>query len=441
MEDSYDYHLTYKNDGIITHYYVERNNTTVDGKIDLTYTTSSNTLDVEAKNIKVLHIDCISMFNDESKKVFKIDPYEYPNYYRQYFIERNLFKVKVDTETNYTNLTFKYTPIPVKVIVNGQEWWKAGINYSYNGEDMVFTQVPQGKSEIEVYFREDFGLVPPIAAFTFEYLDNNTVRFNASASCDPNGDIETYLWDFGDSVHPFGTGMVVVHDYTMDANYTVVLTVRDSDKLKDSAFRIVPIGMDVTPWFLKNMAIADLEAARSGDWCIDKELDWVIKNINKSLYENWWLNETHLDSKNGSKVFIQELVAVAKMKVLIGLNCIVMKILQKKISCYEKKNKDTTDLWAQYRALKTANAAYESALDRLIKADQMLAGTIIQDAMNTTVKNSKNQKHFDHWIDKAKDQINEAENDLAKDKHIQAISHYRLAWKYAQKAIDWANKA
>ena len=67
----------------------------------------------------------------------------------------------------------------------------------------------------------------PIAAFAQPppaYL-NQTFRFDASFSNDPDGRIQSYLWDFGDG--QMGSGVVVDHNYTVAGNYTVRLTVRD----------------------------------------------------------------------------------------------------------------------------------------------------------------------------------------------------------------------
>ncbi len=54
---------------------------------------------------------------------------------------------------------------------------------------------------------------------------NGTARFNASGSFDPDGEIITYLWDFGDGGN--ATGCVVNHTYTAIGTFIVTLTVTD----------------------------------------------------------------------------------------------------------------------------------------------------------------------------------------------------------------------
>ena len=53
-----------------------------------------------------------------------------------------------------------------------------------------------------------------------------TANFDATLSYDPNGQIESYLWDFGDGGS--GNGPQVTHDYKQDGTYRVSLTVIDS---------------------------------------------------------------------------------------------------------------------------------------------------------------------------------------------------------------------
>jgi PKD repeat protein len=78
---------------------------------------------------------------------------------------------------------------------------------------------------------------PPIAVFTFTptYPEvNEVVTFDASGSYDPDGQIVSYAWDFGD-----GTPIVIendpitYHDYTSFGEYIVNLTVTDNDGLTD----------------------------------------------------------------------------------------------------------------------------------------------------------------------------------------------------------------
>lgn len=73
---------------------------------------------------------------------------------------------------------------------------------------------------------------PPRAAFDAAPYINEaalSVTFNASASTDEDGDIESYHWDFGDN--STGEGAQADHLYTRVGVYAVTLTVTDNDGL------------------------------------------------------------------------------------------------------------------------------------------------------------------------------------------------------------------
>ncbi len=59
-----------------------------------------------------------------------------------------------------------------------------------------------------------------------------TVAFDASGSTDPNGDVLTYSWDFGDGNS--GAGANINHTYTTIGIYTATLTVNDGNGGTDS---------------------------------------------------------------------------------------------------------------------------------------------------------------------------------------------------------------
>lgn len=77
---------------------------------------------------------------------------------------------------------------------------------------------------------------PPVAAFTGTPATGQaplTVQFNAGTSADPDGTIDSYVWDFGDG-HT-GTGPTETHTYTNAGVYVVLLTVTDDEGATDTA--------------------------------------------------------------------------------------------------------------------------------------------------------------------------------------------------------------
>ncbi|EGQ44072.1 MAG: subtilisin-like serine protease [Candidatus Nanosalina sp. J07AB43] len=76
---------------------------------------------------------------------------------------------------------------------------------------------------------------PPNAVFTYEPEQptvGDEITFDASASTDPNEDIESYDWDFGDGTT--ATGEQVSHTFEEFGSNSVILTVTDSTNSQDS---------------------------------------------------------------------------------------------------------------------------------------------------------------------------------------------------------------
>jgi len=69
---------------------------------------------------------------------------------------------------------------------------------------------------------------PPVGTFQVpaEVSVNHSIVFDASQSFDPDGTIQSYVWDFGDGMT--GVGAIVVHTYESPGEYTVTLTVTDN---------------------------------------------------------------------------------------------------------------------------------------------------------------------------------------------------------------------
>ena len=86
----------------------------------------------------------------------------------------------------------------------------------------------------------------PTAAFTFSPVSPGQglpVTFDASSSKPNGGVIVNYTWNFGDGNITTVTLSVVTHVYQVAGNYTVTLTVIDSEELSDSHSETVEVGV------------------------------------------------------------------------------------------------------------------------------------------------------------------------------------------------------
>ena len=76
---------------------------------------------------------------------------------------------------------------------------------------------------------------PPVASFTASPEAGELpldVSFDASTSSDPDGNIVSYAWDFGDG--NTGTGVSTSHTYSQEGIFTAVLTVTDDEGLTNA---------------------------------------------------------------------------------------------------------------------------------------------------------------------------------------------------------------
>lgn len=72
--------------------------------------------------------------------------------------------------------------------------------------------------------------IPPSASFTAiqnQAVGDYVMTFDGSASIDPDGAIQSYLWDFGDGTTKIGAS--VAHDFGAAGEYSVTLTVTDNN--------------------------------------------------------------------------------------------------------------------------------------------------------------------------------------------------------------------
>lgn len=79
--------------------------------------------------------------------------------------------------------------------------------------------------------------MPPEAFFTCSTLDpkvNETITFDASGCSDVDGTVVNYFWNFGDGITATRTSATITHSYSMEAMFTVTLTITDDEGLTSS---------------------------------------------------------------------------------------------------------------------------------------------------------------------------------------------------------------
>jgi len=90
---------------------------------------------------------------------------------------------------------------------------------------------------------------PPTASFTAQAFDLR-VLVDGTNSTDPDGNIATYTWDWGDGTSETTTGPETDHTYPDETSYTIGLTVTDTRGAAGTASRTVSIQVFPTAHFI-----------------------------------------------------------------------------------------------------------------------------------------------------------------------------------------------
>jgi len=162
---------------------------------------------------------------------------------------------------------------------------------------------------------------------------------------------------------------------------------------------------------VKEKVKTDLEEAKTGDGEINKKIDDVIKSVVKSLQDDLWWDETHLDSKQENEVFVYEMTAIARMELYLSFEELPENVV----------------------------TVFEQAIKDLVRADKTLAQVILNDAKSTSVKNGNSQEKFERIITKAEEEMEQAWECENSDS-VEAVKCYWQFWKYSQGAILEARK-
>ncbi|MFX0207360.1 MAG: PKD domain-containing protein [Candidatus Hodarchaeota archaeon] len=277
-----------------------------------------------------------------------------------------------------------------------------------------------------------------------------TISFNARVY-DPGSDDLTFTWDWGDGTpsmvtfypntdlptYPVEIRETVEYHYAEPGVFPVTLTVTDDDGgIGSDTLTITVLG----PRDLKEAALADLESIDVDCKYIEKKINCIIKHLEFSLNEKYWDDKTHLNSRYGILVFWHEYCAVRSLERLIKMANNKIPGLERKIKFWQAKGHDTTCLELELQYLNAIIPICESAIVKLVEADEIITKVILSDAEKTPVKNPKFQKKVDRELVKADKYLMKAMEKAENGEYSKAIFYYTLSWKYSQRAIKWANK-
>lgn len=115
------------------------------------------------------------------------------------------------------------TQVPVPANADGARWEYSIRKATQNKGNMAFKVSDQSGQPLPVFFDSK---ARPQKTVIETPLGCNVFHFDASESSDPDNEVLTYLWDFGDG--QTAEGVSVDHAYSEGGTYRVRLTVKDS---------------------------------------------------------------------------------------------------------------------------------------------------------------------------------------------------------------------
>lgn len=121
----------------------------------------------------------------------------------------------------------------------------------YYGRDTVLMNLFDDGISLMLFTPQDLSVsvsaspTPPVASFTFNPANpkaKQAISFDASASYDPDGEVASYAWDFGDDTQKITANPVVNHIYDANGIYHIELEAVDNDDLSSSTTYDILIG-------------------------------------------------------------------------------------------------------------------------------------------------------------------------------------------------------
>jgi uncharacterized delta-60 repeat protein len=167
----------------------------------------------------------------------------------------------------------------VKYTAGGAEEWHVTYDNPGNLYDRIQSMAVVGNRIVVAgtdpiltvsYIDDGTGNQPPVAVLTADTLSGTaplTVNFSSAGSSDPDGNIVSYHWDFGDQTTSDEANPS--HIFNTAGSYTIVLTVTDNDGSSAQDSDVVVVTDDSTLFF-EDFASGDISAwpQLRGNWSV-----------------------------------------------------------------------------------------------------------------------------------------------------------------------------
>ena len=160
------------------------------------------------------------------------------------------------------------------------------------------SRIGVSKKEVDILYRNQ----APVASLEATYGGvgqqvkvNSIAFFDGGASSDPDGDVLTFEWDFGDGAK--STLLRPNHEYTSTGNYTVTLTVTDPSNESSSAETWVLVNIRTyNVEFVQNEITIPAFAGYTAEGATTTQDHNYPYNLTSVTYDLEWEEDEELDS-------------------------------------------------------------------------------------------------------------------------------------------------
>ena len=240
-------------------------------------------------------IPCSSKCSDWKEKLVPLSGYGYiyhpgRDYMKEFLVNNGPFVVDMAVYNDFFSYsggiyehpgTEPASAINHQVVLVGyddsHQYWICKNSWGTWWGENGFFRIKYGDCQIEyalIYanYNPNYFDWPPVANTGGPYTGkpNEEITFDGSKSVDPDGDIVSYEWDFGDGGS--ANGSVVKHAYSKEGIYTVRLTVTDGNNQSDSSQSLVYVD--------ETLPSVEIKQPREG--CIyffDREYQWLLGRL------------------------------------------------------------------------------------------------------------------------------------------------------------------
>jgi len=319
-----------------------------------------------------------------------------------------------------------YKTYEINVPMNGL--WKLkiyGKEVSYPQEEYAISIGGLSGIDLQVDFdKDEYALNNPIkisASVVDQILDVPEDQYVYGADVkaeikDPEGNLYdiNLADDDNDGIYTgefLETAFLGQYDFTIEFNGNSNIETSDSFTREKTISTTVTENILKSARQLKQEALEKLRIMTTDNKQAWKEIDKAIRDIESSLDSEFWIDDSHLEQQHGHKVFDMEKQAIKSL----------LKIVEEK---GKHKNPEIA-------------VEIQDVIGGLAEADILLAETAIYDAKNITVEDFKFQEKIGKEINKAKEKLEKAFQELANGNPDKAIDNLKASWKSAQLAMSF----